>query len=415
VWYNTYNSGLAMKTLTDGTFIDRALVDQIYFRMAPDPPLGYELSGTNFMIDNVSAYRAPNGVQNTDMYLSYFDCSDGTHTVTAYFGYKTWSFPYRLSSEEFTYQIVIGDRVRFTRLGASSRYLTAVEVSKHGFPNGAPAAVVAFGGNFPDALCAAPLAHAYGGPVLLTPTAALPDAVIAELTRLAPSRVFVVGSGTVVSPHVQTQLGQLASHPTVTRLGGAGRFETAAMVSDTLRAKSGSPGRVVVVNGYGYADALSAAPLAAAKGWPILLTRTAAMPAATTGAVSRSGASTALVVGSNTAVSEAVKSALPSATRAGGSNRYETCARVLDFAVGQGCSYRHLALATGVNFPDALAAGPLLAVDDGLLLLTPPAGLPTCISTRLTARKAIVTDVDTIGSTSVVPQACVEAVRAAVH
>ena len=57
----------------------------------------------------------------------------------------------------------------------------------------------------------------------------------------------------------------------MTILAGQDRYETAVLVADQLEAKLGEPAKAVIVSGACFADALAAAPLASAKGWPILL------------------------------------------------------------------------------------------------------------------------------------------------
>lgn len=305
--------------------------------------------------------------------------------------------------------IITAEGTDVTRVAGTDRYRTAVAVSEHAFPTGAPAAVVACGADFPDALTAAPLANAVGGPVLLTPRASLPASVTAELKRLAPSRVFVVGSTGAVSSKVASEIAGLPSGPHVERLGGIDRFETAALIAGALRGERGTPSRAVLVNGYGFADALAAAPLAAARGWPILLATKDKLPRQTADAIASSEATGALVVGSTGVVSDGVMHLLPSPVRKGGSDRYETCVRVADFAETEGCSYRHVGLATGAGVPDALACGPLLARDAGLLLLTPPSGLPAAAAARISAHKAEVADADVVGGSGAVTQVCVTA------
>ena len=65
------------------------------------------------------------------------------------------------------------------------------------FPGALPAdsgLVLAPGETFPEALCGAPLAAAYGGPVLLTYKTALASTTSrAEMQRLAPKYVFCIG------------------------------------------------------------------------------------------------------------------------------------------------------------------------------------------------------------------------------
>lgn len=97
------------------------------------------------------------------------------------------------------------------RLSGADRYATAVAVSQATFPRaGVPVVYVASGQAFPDALAGAAAAGRRGGPVLLTPQAALPTTVLAELRRLQPKRVVVLGGPSVVSDTVIAQLLPLA-------------------------------------------------------------------------------------------------------------------------------------------------------------------------------------------------------------
>ncbi|MHB1342412.1 MAG: cell wall-binding repeat-containing protein [Coriobacteriia bacterium] len=281
-----------------------------------------------------------------------------------------------------------------TTLKGASRYETAIAVSKQGYPSGAPALVLATGANFPDALCAAPLATALGGPMLLVPSASSLDAkALAEINRLHPSTIVIVGAGGAVSSGIEAQVRALSWGPSVTRIAGGDRFATAALVADAVKAKTGSGAKVVVANGMTYADALSVAPLAAAKGWPILLTNATTLPAQTGAAITRLGATSCVVIGGTGVVSPGVMAQLPGATRKGGTDRYDTCAVIADYAVTNGMSFATVGTTVGNNFPDALAAGPLLAKLGGVLMLTPPNAVSSPMTARLTAHKA---DVDTL-------------------
>lgn len=89
------------------------------------------------------------------------------------------------------------------RLSGSSRYETAVEISRQTFTSPrVPVVYVASGQNFADALAGAAAAGALGGPVLLTEPTKIGDATIAEIARLDPERVVVLGGPSVVSPTV---------------------------------------------------------------------------------------------------------------------------------------------------------------------------------------------------------------------
>ncbi|QNA92284.1 MULTISPECIES: cell wall-binding repeat-containing protein [unclassified Microbacterium] len=94
------------------------------------------------------------------------------------------------------------------RRGGQTRYDTAVSVSQGTFATGArvPIVYVASGENFADALAGAAAGGSLGGPVLLTPAQDAPAAVLAELRRLDPQRVVILGGPSVISDHVATQI-----------------------------------------------------------------------------------------------------------------------------------------------------------------------------------------------------------------
>jgi putative cell wall-binding protein len=91
-------------------------------------------------------------------------------------------------------------------LGGSTRYEMAIETSKNGWPSGSNAIVLASGADYPNALSAAPLAKKYDAPILLTENNSLPVAVSKEISRLKPSKAYIVGGDTVVSKDVESQL-----------------------------------------------------------------------------------------------------------------------------------------------------------------------------------------------------------------
>lgn len=93
------------------------------------------------------------------------------------------------------------------RLAGPDRYSTAVAISKSAFPTpGVPIVYVASGTGFADALAGAAAAGHRGGPVLLTASSSMSPAVIAELKRLDPQRVVVLGGPAVVSSNVVKQI-----------------------------------------------------------------------------------------------------------------------------------------------------------------------------------------------------------------
>lgn len=92
-----------------------------------------------------------------------------------------------------------------------------------------PVVYVATGENFPDALGGGPVAAMAKGPILLVRQNSIPGETAAELTRLAPDKIVILGGTAAVSVAVETALAGFA--PTVERIAGSNRYDTAAKLS----------------------------------------------------------------------------------------------------------------------------------------------------------------------------------------
>ncbi len=88
-----------------------------------------------------------------------------------------------------------------TRLWGADRFATSAAISA-AFPPGAPAAYVATGADFPDALAGTAAAARDHGPLLLVRWSQIPDPIAGELGRLTPSKIVVLGGLQAVSDSV---------------------------------------------------------------------------------------------------------------------------------------------------------------------------------------------------------------------
>ena len=95
---------------------------------------------------------------------------------------------------------------KVTRLAGADRYSTGGAISKYVFDSGVPVAYVATGANFPDALAGGAAGAFRDGPVLLVAGGKIPGATIAELRRLKPKRIVVLGGTGVVPKTVEKAL-----------------------------------------------------------------------------------------------------------------------------------------------------------------------------------------------------------------
>jgi Cell wall binding domain 2 (CWB2) len=132
-------------------------------------------------------------------------------------GYTAWYDPSDPSSDPGVYHrslvVVPGlstsavNGTAYTRLAGADRFTTAAAVSAATYAAGVPVAYVATGLNYPDALTASAAAGKAGGPVLLVTGTSIPSSIAAELTRLHPARIVVVGGPASVSDGVVADLG----------------------------------------------------------------------------------------------------------------------------------------------------------------------------------------------------------------
>ncbi|NHZ70762.1 MAG: hypothetical protein GWP18_03890 [Proteobacteria bacterium] len=93
-----------------------------------------------------------------------------------------------------------------SRIAGANRYETAKLISQSEFGTGLSVVYVATGENFPDALAGGPLAGLNTSPILLIEKFSIPNPARAELNRLRPKRIVILGGTGVISTSVEQQL-----------------------------------------------------------------------------------------------------------------------------------------------------------------------------------------------------------------
>lgn len=265
------------------------------------------------------------------------------------------------------------------RLGGSSRYETAVTVSRNTFSK-ASGLVIARGDDFADALTASPLAAALGGPILLTQTKRLPAAVGQEIKRLGAKKIVIVGGPNAVSQSVEKAL---SAYGKVERIQGANRFETCAAIARALKKAGKNFHQAFFATSTNFVDALAISPLAGLHGLPILLVDKKQVPAPIAQVVKELSIRQSVLVGGVHVIPQKLAARLPgSKQRFAGATRYETATLIAQNFP----KLRRAYLATGANYPDALAAGPVCARLAAPILLVERDALPAVVRSFLMAR-----------------------------
>lgn len=290
-----------------------------------------------------------------------------------------------------------------TRLPGLNRIATAVSISREAFPMSAGTVVLATASDFPDALSGAPLAAHERAPLLLTSPDRLSSEVSAEIRRLQPSTVVVLGGHSAVSAAVEDDLKALGVR-TVDRVWGASRYETALAVSRRLYGGPNSSHTAAVVSGRSWPDACVTGPLAAGLECPIILTDGNTLPPASRQIIDEWHIWSTIVVGGTSVIPNSVTTTLPSPTRIAGSNRFETSALLAQYACDIQLLPHRFVVASGHSFPDALASSTLAARIRGPILLTHPDSLPDPVATYIDGISTGVVEAYVAGGTGAVSE-----------
>ena len=309
--------------------------------------------------------------------------------------WKTTSFNVDKKTATQTRKCARGDKTEtktitnaVVRYAGSDRAQTASLIS-NGMYKTADTVIIATGFDFHDALAAVPLASAYNAPLLLADRDNLSAKTIAEIKRLKAKNVIVVastnakdlnGNDAAIKSKVYAQLKELKVK--ITKLDGKTYYETAKKVADALGKKKAAPTSVFITTDKNYADALSASPVAAILGAPILYVDPKAALNSTTKnylASIKKSVKNIYIVGGVNAVSKNVEKAVlstlgkKSATRFAGDNRYETCV-LINKSFAKNLTGKSVCIAKGYNFPDALAGGVFAAKQKAPLFLADALG-----------------------------------------
>jgi putative cell wall-binding protein len=287
----------------------------------------------------------------------------------------------------------------FKRIAGADRYETMRKIVEASYKIGgdyywqANVAVVASGDNFPDALAANGLAGALNGgdgaPVILTKKGALSAEAKTLLKKLSVQTVYIMGGTAAISAETEQAIKDMKI--ATVRVAGADRQATsveAFKLIDGNWYKNHGTHSVIIATGANYADALSIAPFAYKTGTPVVLTKAdgTLTDEAVKAIKDNDEIWQVIVVGGTSVVSDSVFSVLGTYSgnykdyynkvyvpvRIAGADRYDTSAKIADWEVKYafdideakfwntaGFSFDETFIATGENFPDALAGGQL--------------------------------------------------------
>lgn len=207
---------------------------------------------------------------------------------------------------------------------------------------------------------------------------------------------LLTAAGVLALPGAAAGAADSADALATTRYGGSDRYATSLRVAKALADLAGGKiDEVVMVSGRSWTDAVVAGPLAGARGGAVLSTPSASLRTDATEFLKSVGVKKAWLVGTESdsdgigsGVVDALEELDIATSRVSGADRYETAVLVAN-ALGtpgdMGDLGRTAIVASGLDFADALVAGPFAARGRHPILLSPSLQLHDSVAGYLTS------------------------------
>ncbi|NMM63577.1 cell wall-binding protein [Clostridium sp. P21] len=247
-----------------------------------------------------------------------------------------------------------------TRLSGQDRFQTACKIAESLNNGTVNNVVITSGYNFPNALSGSVLAKKLDAPILLC--GSYPFENISTLNYIKShlnkdGTIYILGNEEEVNNNIVTNLKDLG-YSNIKRLNGNSKYDAIKTINDEINPKEGTP--IVIAGGNVFADGLSISTIAAAKGYPIVLSDSNALSDSALQTIKKIKPSKIYIVGGTGAVSDNIKEQIKNSIslsdndilRIWGMDRYETS---LNIAKYFDLDSSTVTFASGENFPDALA------------------------------------------------------------
>ncbi|MCS5724257.1 cell wall-binding repeat-containing protein [Herbiconiux sp. CPCC 203407] len=276
--------------------------------------------------------------------------------------------------------MTVGTPGAVSRIAGTDRYDQAGDIAA-AF-DGADTVYIASGTKFPDALSAGSVAGLHNAPLLLAGSDSVPAATLAQLDRLRPDDIVLVGGEASLSEGVRRTLADKYTDSEVMRIGGADRYAVSrALIADR---QFGSPKTrtAYLATGTSFPDALSASPAAIQVTGPLLLVRESqtSFTAEESTLLTKLGVKNLRIAGGPASVSAALEAHLAKSytvTRASGADRYEAAVSINK--EGFPGTVSTVYLASGTAFADALSAAPVAGVTKSPVYLVKNGCVPNSV------------------------------------
>lgn len=302
--------------------------------------------------------------------------SDATAVTGAADPDKITSFPGEIGT---IVENLLDDLIPSRRYRGANRFDTAGLIANDAYDN-PDEVIIARNDIFPDALAGSFYSGHHDAPLLLVDrfegghgTQISFDA----LEELGADKVTLLGETFAIPRAVEQEFRDAGYN--VNRIGGADRFETAAMLAQasgtSVGEREGKGRTAIVARASDFADALVAGTLSHTAGFPLLLTSSSSLHPASKEALDNLNIDHVIIPGGTNAVSQGVEDEIEAdgidVKRIFGPDRVATSVKFADFMREElGFGLERVNFAIGSRFPDALALAGLSGPRGQPIILT---------------------------------------------
>ncbi|AYD39807.1 cell wall-binding protein [Clostridium fermenticellae] len=260
------------------------------------------------------------------------------------------------------------------RLSGIDRFQTAEAIAEEFNSSKIDSVVITSGYSFNNALSGSVLAKKLDAPILLSgKTYTENQSAVQYINRHmnTSGKIYILGDEGNINENIITGLKNLG-YNNIEILQDGEKYGAVKSINDKINASKGTP--IVVLSGNDFPDGLSISAVAAAKGYPVIYSDLYDIPSESKETIKKINPSQIYIIGGNGVVSDYAKDNIKILTglsddkivRIGGSDRYETSINVAKYFKMDGDI---ITLASGKDFPDALAGSVLSAKLNAPLIL----------------------------------------------
>ncbi|MFZ7133060.1 MAG: cell wall-binding repeat-containing protein [Eubacteriales bacterium] len=189
------------------------------------------------------------------------------------------------------------------RIFGADKYKTAIAIGQELINYYASDTIVlAYGGNYPDALSIGGFAGENKWPLLFTGNKTLNTDTKKAILNWDIKKVIIVGGNLVVSTNTENELKNMGI--TVERIAGEDKWETSIKIVKKFKAHTDG---VIISTGNNYPDALTGGAFASKYSYPILLVQKNNATSSVLSYIGTSGADRGVILGGTSAVSNTVQ------------------------------------------------------------------------------------------------------------